>query len=83
MVLNELPFDAAVAALEAAGERTRLRLLVLLAEAELTVSELVAILGQWNWYLPQWLGRLLRVDASPHSESPASTAPASTQDALG
>ncbi len=46
MVLNELPFDAAVAALEAAGERTRLRLLVLLAEAELTVSELVAILGQ-------------------------------------
>jgi demethylmenaquinone methyltransferase/2-methoxy-6-polyprenyl-1,4-benzoquinol methylase/ArsR family transcriptional regulator len=32
--------------LEAAGEITRLRLLALLAEAELTVSELVTILGQ-------------------------------------
>ncbi len=35
-----------LAALEAAGEITRLRLLALLCEAELTVSELVAILGQ-------------------------------------
>ena len=34
------------ASLEAAGEVTRLRLLGLLCEAELTVSELVAILGQ-------------------------------------
>ncbi len=33
-------------ALQAAGEITRLRLLALLAEAELTVSELVLILGQ-------------------------------------
>ena len=32
--------------LEAAGEVTRLRILLLLSEAELTVSELVAILGQ-------------------------------------
>lgn len=40
------PFSAVLAALEAAGEETRLRLLSLLAEAELTVSELVAILGQ-------------------------------------
>lgn len=37
---------AVLAGLEAAGEETRLRLLALLAEAELTVSELVAILGQ-------------------------------------
>jgi ubiquinone/menaquinone biosynthesis C-methylase UbiE len=35
-----------LAGLEAAGEITRLRLLLLLAEAELTVTELVTILGQ-------------------------------------
>jgi SAM-dependent methyltransferase/DNA-binding transcriptional ArsR family regulator len=35
-----------LAALEAAGEATRLRILALLAEAELTVSELMTILGQ-------------------------------------
>ncbi len=40
------PFDAILAALTAAGEATRLRLLALLAEAELTVTELVTILGQ-------------------------------------
>lgn len=40
------PLAAVLAGLEAAGEETRLRLLLLLAEAELTVSELVAILGQ-------------------------------------
>ncbi len=37
---------ALLAALQAAGEATRLRMLLLLAEAELTVTELVAILGQ-------------------------------------
>jgi len=42
----QLSFDALLDALEAAGEVTRLRLLGLLCEAELTVSELVAILGQ-------------------------------------
>ena len=41
-----LSFDSLLDALEAAGEVTRLRLLALLCEAELTVSELVAILGQ-------------------------------------
>jgi demethylmenaquinone methyltransferase/2-methoxy-6-polyprenyl-1,4-benzoquinol methylase/ArsR family transcriptional regulator len=41
-----LSFDALLAALEAAGEVTRLRLIGLLCEAELTVSELVGILGQ-------------------------------------
>ncbi len=39
-------FPALLAGLEAAGEETRLRILCLLDEAELTVSELVAILGQ-------------------------------------
>ncbi len=42
----DLSFDALLDALEAAGEVTRLRLLGLLCEADLTVSELVGILGQ-------------------------------------
>ncbi len=41
-----LPFDALNAALKAAGEATRLRVLALLAEAELTVSDLTQILRQ-------------------------------------
>ena len=40
------PFDSVLAALTAAGEPTRLRLLALLCDVELTVSELVVILGQ-------------------------------------
>ncbi len=42
----QLPFSALTATLKAAGEATRLRLLVLIAEAELTVSDLTAILRQ-------------------------------------
>ncbi|MFL6798176.1 MAG: ArsR/SmtB family transcription factor [Xanthobacteraceae bacterium] len=41
-----LSFDALNSALKAAGEGTRLRILALLAEAELTVSELTTILRQ-------------------------------------
>ena len=41
-----IPFETLLNAAAAAGESTRLRLLALLAEAELTVSELVTILGQ-------------------------------------
>jgi demethylmenaquinone methyltransferase/2-methoxy-6-polyprenyl-1,4-benzoquinol methylase/ArsR family transcriptional regulator len=41
-----LSFDALLGGLGAAGEETRLRLLALLSEAELTVTELVTILGQ-------------------------------------
>jgi ubiquinone/menaquinone biosynthesis C-methylase UbiE/DNA-binding transcriptional ArsR family regulator len=41
-----LAFRALLMGLEAAGEETRLRILCLLEVAELTVSELVAILGQ-------------------------------------
>src|SRR5712672_4814070 len=41
-----LPFDTLNGALKAAGEATRLRILALLAEAELTVSDLTAILRQ-------------------------------------
>ena len=45
-IQTPVTFDFLLDALEAAGEVTRLRLLCLLAEAELTVSELVGILGQ-------------------------------------
>ena len=46
MAETKAPFDDVLASLAAAGEPTRLRLLALLSDAELTVSELVAILGQ-------------------------------------
>src|SRR6478672_13880428 len=42
----QLPFPALTAALKAAGEATRLRVLALVAEAELTVSDLTDILRQ-------------------------------------
>jgi ubiquinone/menaquinone biosynthesis C-methylase UbiE/DNA-binding transcriptional ArsR family regulator len=42
----QLPFATLNAALKAAGEATRLRILALLAEAELTVSDLTEILRQ-------------------------------------
>src|ERR1700675_1790395 len=41
-----LPFETLNGALKAAGEATRLRILALLAEAELTVSDLTEILRQ-------------------------------------
>ncbi len=44
--LAHLPFTTLNGALKAAGEATRLRILALLDEAELTVSELTAILRQ-------------------------------------
>src|SRR5947208_17031782 len=43
---SHLPFGELHSALRAAAEATRLRVLVLLAEAELTVSDLTAILRQ-------------------------------------
>ena len=42
----QLSFPALTATLKAAGEATRLRLLVLIGEAELTVSDLTAIVRQ-------------------------------------
>jgi ubiquinone/menaquinone biosynthesis C-methylase UbiE/DNA-binding transcriptional ArsR family regulator len=45
-VAAQLPFENVNAALKAAGEATRLRILVLLGEAELTVSDLTTILRQ-------------------------------------
>lgn len=46
LTLRQAPATEILSALAAAGEPTRLRLLLLLSETELTVSELVAILGQ-------------------------------------
>src|ERR1700749_61627 len=43
---TQLPFTTIQGALKAAGEETRLRILVLLGEAELTVSDLTDILRQ-------------------------------------
>jgi ArsR family transcriptional regulator len=43
---SRLSVEPMIAALKAAGEPTRLRILALLAEAELTVKDLTAILGQ-------------------------------------
>src|SRR6202140_41207 len=43
---TQLPFEGLNSALKAAGEATRLRILALLGEAELTVSDLTEILGQ-------------------------------------
>ncbi len=46
MPSQQAPLPTILTALEAAGEITRLRLLALLSEVELTVTELVTILGQ-------------------------------------
>ena len=46
MDTDQLTLPALTATLKAAGEATRLRLLMLIAEAELTVSDLTAILRQ-------------------------------------
>jgi len=35
------------------------------------VPALTAILGQWNWWLPTWAARLLRVPAPPPATQPA------------
>ena len=43
---KQAPFNQILAGLSAAAEETRLRLLAILCDAELTVSELVVILGQ-------------------------------------
>jgi putative drug exporter of the RND superfamily len=39
----------------------------------LLVPSLVSLFGKWNWYLPDWVARILRVEPShPHSETPQS-----------
>ena len=46
----------------------------------LLVPALVALLGKWNWWLPAWAARILRVAPSP---SPASAATAGSKKAVG
>src|SRR5258706_237897 len=46
MSSGSLPAETVIAALKAAGETTRLRILSLFGEAELTVKDLTVILGQ-------------------------------------
>jgi RND superfamily putative drug exporter len=37
----------------------------------LLVPSLVSLFGSWNWYLPDWVARVLRIEVShPHSEEP-------------
>ena len=57
----QLPFQALTATLKAAGEATRLRLLSLISDAELTVTDLTAILRQSQ---PR-LSRHLRLSPKP------------------
>ena len=39
----------------------------------LLVPALVTMFGKWNWWLPAWLARLLRVEPSPLVPAPAAT----------
>ena len=34
-------------------------------EATFYIAAAVAIFGRWNWWLPEWAARLLRVEPSP------------------
>ena len=41
----------------------------------LLVPALVSVFGRWNWWLPDWAARILRVEPSPlHSEDPPAPA---------
>jgi RND superfamily putative drug exporter len=39
------------------------------------VPALVSLFGRWNWWLPAWAARLLRVAPSPALPEPAVRAP--------
>jgi RND superfamily putative drug exporter len=42
----------------------------------LLVPALVTLFGKWNWYLPDWMARVLRVQEShPHAELPGQRTP--------
>ena len=41
----------------------------------LLVPALVAVLRAWNWWLPTWASRLLRIPVPPMAAEPASAQP--------
>ncbi|MFL6075928.1 MAG: MMPL family transporter, partial [Mycobacteriales bacterium] len=49
----------------------------------LLVPALVAILGRWNWWLPGWAARLLRVPPSPVSRHDQGVVPAKRYENAG
>ncbi len=46
----------------------------------LLVPALVSVLGRWNWWLPEWLARILRVEPSPLPPKGSDQPPTSTPD---
>src|SRR5260370_35286264 len=67
--IGTLPFDAVLPVLRTAGEETRLRIAALLAEGELTVSDLTEILGQSQPRISRHLK--VMVEAGPLPRPPA------------
>ena len=45
----------------------------------LLVPALVSLLGEWNWWLPAWLARPLRVEPSPRRREPVDVPPQRTE----
>ncbi len=41
----------------------------------LLVPALIAVLGSWNWWLPAWASRVLRIPVPPMAAEPASAQP--------
>jgi RND superfamily putative drug exporter len=39
----------------------------------LLVPAMVSLFGQWNWWLPRWAGRLLRIPVTAHHATPEPT----------
>jgi RND superfamily putative drug exporter len=47
----------------------------------LLVPALVSLLGEWNWWLPSWLARPLRVEPSPRTPEPVTVPDQRTEQA--
>jgi putative drug exporter of the RND superfamily len=56
-------------------QETRLLLDATLIRA-LLVPAVIALVGRWNWWLPDWSARLLRVEPSPPRRTDAAEAEA-------
>jgi RND superfamily putative drug exporter len=42
---------------------------------------LVSLFGRWNWWMPNWAARLLRLPAEDHAEPPRERIPVRVGDA--